>query len=452
MFFFTSPDRGSNSAVPSAQVAEFSLIERLRPLGPYEDWLATGTGSDAPELALVRRPDPVRPDAAALAARLGPAAERARLVEHPLVLTCFGVAPDGAGQPQQVQEVVSGVDLARLMSASASLSTRLELPLGVWIARQILEALDHAHSLEVLHGVLAPQHVFFTRTGAVKVDFGLSCGTVNEHDPQWRTQIADPRYAHGAASTSADVRGCAVMLYEMLTGRPVDDDRQRLLRLVPNAPPALDEKLEAALSPAKPIDARTFELELTELFYGPLDADDESDGSEALARWVTRVVPPDRDIVVRYAPTNAGDPSRAVGVPGAFTMAMSEREGPVRPKDFGTDDYEVAEPTNPNDSWSPGMELRAKLDKAMGLSTPSEPKTMVAEYLDAPTDVPTDVPTAPGLAEDDAAATAVIPPPTPAYAVAPPPARPPASRLIWFLAGFTLTLALLIVQRWLREG
>jgi hypothetical protein len=270
----------------------------------------------------------------------------------------------------------------------------------------------------------------------VKIDFGLSVGVE-------RARGAD------------DVRACAGLLSELARQHPA---------------------LEKVRRPASATDARSFELELTEIFYDTLDADDERDGHQALARWVGRAIPPDEDIVARFMPTNPGDPSAPVGVPGRFTMAMSQREGPVQPRDFGTDDYEVADPTNPDSSWAPGMELRAKLDKQIGAQiaearlaelptaqpgAQAEPRTMVQADVESPTDVPTapghlpaavDDPTPLIDADPGVDDTAIVPPPNASYAVPPtvPSVRPFGGRLIWFLVGFTLTLALLLVQRWLR--
>ncbi|MGA9772657.1 MAG: serine/threonine-protein kinase [Blastocatellia bacterium] len=127
----------------------------------------------------------------------------------------------------------------------------LDLDKAVDIADQIASALDHAHSLGVLHLQLQPESVLVEPGGLVAVkDFGIESGARLEWAYHERTRRLAAVYASAEQTTGAkidnrsDLYSLGAILYEMLTDRvPFDSDdddyiRRKQLDYAP-APPHL---------------------------------------------------------------------------------------------------------------------------------------------------------------------------------------------------------------------
>jgi Tol biopolymer transport system component len=159
-------------------------------------------------------------------------------LNHPNVAAIHGLE-EGA-QPFLVLELVEGEDLAARLKRGAIPSDE-----ALEIARQIAEALEEAHAKGIVHRDLKPANVKLTPDGRVKVlDFGLAKAFAGD-DPT--TSSADvsqsptlarsgtlagvilgtaaympPEQASGkAVDRRADIWAFGVVLFEMLTGRPL---------------------------------------------------------------------------------------------------------------------------------------------------------------------------------------------------------------------------------------
>ncbi len=141
-------------------------------------------------------------------------------------------------------ELVEGEDLSQRIARGA-----IPLDEALPIARQIAEALEAAHDHGIIHRDLKPANIKVRADGTVKVlDFGLAkaidpaAGSSADRD-----ELADALDSRDArrASSSAPPRTCApeqaagktvdkrsdlwafgVVLFEMLTGRPVSRARR----------------------------------------------------------------------------------------------------------------------------------------------------------------------------------------------------------------------------------
>ncbi len=145
-------------------------------------------------------------------------------------------------------EFVDGQSVEALMAEPAGI-TIVE---SMRIIKQVLDALEYAHSRKIVHRDIKPANVMRTASGLVKLmDFGLAkslaegkkqsviAGTPAYMPPE---QLAGDEIDH-----RADVFAVAVSLYEMLTGElPFEGfDRGRpprpLVELVPAVPSLLDD-------------------------------------------------------------------------------------------------------------------------------------------------------------------------------------------------------------------
>jgi serine/threonine protein kinase len=130
--------------------------------------------------------------------------------------------------PYVAMEYVDGIDLLGLLRALARTRRRLEPTLAAWIAQELLDALDYAHTfvdddgrrLEIVHGHLSPTKILLGEQGEVKMtDFGVTrhfnlveC-TGQDFDFGHLSPEQVMELPHDARS---DVFGVGVLLAEML--------------------------------------------------------------------------------------------------------------------------------------------------------------------------------------------------------------------------------------------
>jgi serine/threonine protein kinase len=150
-------------------------------------------------------------------------------VSHPNLLPVLSA---GVAQPPfyVVTPKLDGEPLARLLTRRAT----LEVPLALWIARQVAEALGALYdAVGMIHSDVKPENVVISPTGhATLLDFGLA-QTPNEAT-DWATRPLAGTLAYIApemvtsalaADGRSDIYSLGVVLYEMLAGRrPWDSD------------------------------------------------------------------------------------------------------------------------------------------------------------------------------------------------------------------------------------
>ena len=157
-----------------------------------------------------------------------------------------------------VMELVKGRTL-REMSAK----TRIPVPQVLQYTRQVLAALDYAHSHGVVHRDVKPTNIMITQDGQTKLlDFGIAIsdrsaeltapgfmvGSINYMSPE---QIAGDK-----ATTKSDIYSVGVMLYEILTGKlPAQGENNfEIMRAHMNErpipPDEIDPRLPQSLSTA----------------------------------------------------------------------------------------------------------------------------------------------------------------------------------------------------------
>jgi serine/threonine protein kinase len=198
----------------------------LRPLGQggmSQVWLAARDGQDPVALKL---PTQSAADGGFLA-RFEREGRFLESLDHPCIahLVDAGVTEDG--RHYLALEYVEGLPLDRHCDGGAGLAVADRITLF----RQVLDAVQHAHSRGVLHRDLKPSNILVTAAGQVRLlDFGIAklmvegVAAETELTERWGRALtrdyASPEQFIGAPVTpSSDVYSLGVILFELLTGR-----------------------------------------------------------------------------------------------------------------------------------------------------------------------------------------------------------------------------------------
>lgn len=172
-------------------------------------------------------------------------------LNHPHLATVFD-ALEYKGSHYLVLEYIDGETLqARLRSKGA-----LEKNAALQLALQILDGLAHAHARNIVHRDIKPSNIIIDTSGNARLlDFGIAVTAGTCDVAAGTPRYAAPEIIDGqAADKAADVFSFALVLYEMLTGRPavtgssLQEIMDRIVNLPIPAPSTLrsdiDERLD----------------------------------------------------------------------------------------------------------------------------------------------------------------------------------------------------------------
>lgn len=143
-------------------------------------------------------------------------------LSHPNIVTMYDVGHDG-NIDYIVMEYVDGETLKKKIDREGALDERQALK----FAREIAEALEHAHQNHLVHCDIKPHNILITNTGRVKVtDFGIAQAATstakhtNAGFIMGSAPYLSPEQARGQMPDSrSDLYSLGIVLYEMLTGR-----------------------------------------------------------------------------------------------------------------------------------------------------------------------------------------------------------------------------------------
>ncbi|HWK51341.1 MAG TPA: protein kinase, partial [Steroidobacter sp.] len=162
------------------------------------------------------RPELGNPERAAR--RLKHEFEHAKLLSHPSIVRVFDLHED-EGCSFITMELIQGKLLSQLLRDW----TMVPVSLAYKVLRQCAEALQYAHSQDVVHGDFKPGNVFITPDEGVRiVDFGTAAGpTANDSRiPAGTPTYASPEVLSGdTPDRRDDVFSFACVAYELLTGQ-----------------------------------------------------------------------------------------------------------------------------------------------------------------------------------------------------------------------------------------
>jgi len=201
-----------------------------------------------------------------LRARFFREAQACARITHPNIVIIHDMGED-SGRLFIVMELLEGEELRRVIARQAQLRLTDKLD----IVLQICDGLHFAHQKGVVHRDIKPANILLLRTGQVKIlDFGIAqiAGAATQRDLT-RTgmfmgtlRYMAPEQVRGQADRRSDLFSVGILLWEMLTARPLflaATDQETLSRvkaaqvgppsqLQPGVPPPLDAIVLRALA------------------------------------------------------------------------------------------------------------------------------------------------------------------------------------------------------------
>ena len=220
------------------QVGVVGIVERFVAMVPGEHAFRRSV--------VIRRLIPkLRTDPAARALFMEEATQSARLVNGKIVQTLeLGKVDD---ELYIATEHVEGIDVLTLLHELTLQKQRIDPPLAVWIAHEVLDALDYAHTLPddrgvpapTLHRRISPSTVLLGRQGDVKVaEFGVAGTSEPEagrsRPPEDYAYMSPEQVLDLPLDARSDVFSVGIVLGELLTGHRLfagTDDVDLLLQV-----------------------------------------------------------------------------------------------------------------------------------------------------------------------------------------------------------------------------
>lgn len=142
-------------------------------------------------------------------------------LRHPHIAQVYDIvlSPDGL---QMIMEFCPGGTLADLIKSKGALKPQR----AIQVARQVGQALAHAHQHQFIHRDVKPANVFFMNDGSIKLgDFGIAASVTSHEYTQTGMIIGTPIYMAPEQSSDsrdvdprADIYSLGLTLYVMLTG------------------------------------------------------------------------------------------------------------------------------------------------------------------------------------------------------------------------------------------
>ncbi|HEX6434177.1 MAG TPA: serine/threonine-protein kinase, partial [Gemmatimonadales bacterium] len=170
-------------------------------------------------------------------------------LRHPNLLPLYD-SGDADGSLYYVIPYVEGGSLRDRLSRDG----RLALSSALRLAREVAEALDHAHRHKVVHRDIKPENILLDEGHAVVADFGVARAVseaIDSEITQSGLLVGTPAYMSPEQATDepadsrSDVYALGCVLFELLTGAPPFTGKSPLAilaRRLTEAPPRLSDR------------------------------------------------------------------------------------------------------------------------------------------------------------------------------------------------------------------
>lgn len=189
---------------------------------------------------------------AELVSRFKNEAQAAGRLMHPNIVGVYDYGEDD-GSAYIAMEFVEGTPLNTLLAAQ----TPRDLSHNLGWMRQLLSALEYAHSKGVVHRDIKPANLLITADGRVKVtDFGvarLDSSTLTQTGSMIGTPsyMSPEQFCGELIDGRSDVFSAGIVLYQLLTGeRPFSGSATMVMQQILNQTPVAPSSLNLALDPA----------------------------------------------------------------------------------------------------------------------------------------------------------------------------------------------------------
>ncbi len=159
-----------------------------------------------------------------------------------------------------LMELIEGRDLADVWDRCAAVGRAFPIPIAVHLVREILRGLHYAHTfpgLGLVHRDISPSNILIDWAGAVRLaDFGLATSAMKASMTVPGVvfgkvgYMAPEQAVREGLDGRADVYSCGVVLWELITGRPLRDagtDTQMVADWRASRPSTLSRRVDAAL-------------------------------------------------------------------------------------------------------------------------------------------------------------------------------------------------------------
>ncbi len=256
-------------------------------------------------------------------------------------------------------EYIDGPTLSSLCTAVSAAGTRIAPAVAAYLTAELLKGLDYAHRKGdgVIHRDLSPRNVMISREGEVKlVDFGIALpldrqeAITHKGRPEGSYPYMSPEQVRNETLTpQSDIFSAGVLLWEMLTGRPlfVREDAEKTLHAVLEDPilapsevvhdagiaPELDDICLRALA-RDPAERFATASELLHRLNRYLYSQETLVGPAVLSRLVARHCPP---VVSReYDDDDGSAPGEGTPPPGGHTVPISRGKRRAATHSFAT--------------------------------------------------------------------------------------------------------------------
>jgi eukaryotic-like serine/threonine-protein kinase len=233
-------EKSSSAAPPALQagdaVGAYTLEREIGKGGMADVWLGRRTDGTLNRPVAIKLPMAVLPSNV-LAERFHRERNILAQLDHPHIARIYDAGTTAQGQPFLALEYIDGVALHDYCT-----QRRVDLRGRVKLVIEAAHALHHAHSRLILHRDIKPSNILVTSEGTLKLlDFGIA-KLLDDDRTAEETQFTrltgaalTPKYAapeqltNETVTTSTDVYGLAVVLFELLTNTlPFGDNARDL--------------------------------------------------------------------------------------------------------------------------------------------------------------------------------------------------------------------------------